>query len=88
MRKFQTTASVRAVTEDRVRVPAGQFSTVRVELETRKLNLSWKSTWLLLTYWYSPELRRTVKISSRLYSSYTNDNSEDTLELASFQPAK
>ena len=86
--KHQTSATVRAVAEERIRVPAGTFNTVRVEVETRKMNLSWKSTWLVLTYWYSPERRRTVKISWRLYSTYAIDNTEDMLELVSFQPGK
>ena len=86
--RTRTTLTVQAVAEERVRVPAGEFSTVRVEAKTPRINQSWRTVGLTLTYWYSPELRRTVKMSRRLFSSYGNDGGEDTLELAGYQAAK
>jgi hypothetical protein len=78
--------TVRAVQAERIRVPAGEFNTVRIEAQTSTLNFSWKRVSVRLTYWYSTEMHRVVKINRRLLSTFGSDNEDDTFELASYQP--
>jgi hypothetical protein len=90
--KVRTILSVRAVGEERVRVPAGEFSGVKVEVKSHPITVFLKqgmaSANLQLSYWYSPELRRVVKISRRQFSSHNSTSGDYDFELASFQPAK
>jgi hypothetical protein len=90
--RVRTLLSVRAVGEERVRVPAGEFSTVKVEVKSRPITvfaLDLRATANLeLNYWYSPDIRRVVKISRNQFSSFNATTGNYDFELASFQSAK
>jgi hypothetical protein len=78
--------SARVVGKEIVRVPAGEFEVIRVEVEqawsARSQGLDNGAR--TLTIWYSPQTKRAVKFSSRgSYSLYIE--SDFDLELASYR---
>jgi len=75
---------IRSITSEVIRVPAGKFKAVRVEATAR--NPASRGE-LLYTYWYSPDVRRVVKISRR-YSVGEGKVPEDTLELYGYKQSR
>lgn len=79
--------------QERIKVPAGEFDTVRVLVRTREVDLAQggdqvkfsDSASLLLTYWYSKDVHRAVKMRRRQSGSYSKHNSEVTFELTGYQ---
>ncbi len=80
--KGATNITVRVAARERIKVPAGEFDTVRIDARTTEL---WSQggirTYLVLSYWYSEAERRFVKAARRQISNQTTFNSEDVLEL-------
>ena len=65
----KTNMVVRSLKEERIKVPAGEFAAIRVEAEGQWREpryFTYKT--LRLIYWYSPALRRTVKMTRKLVS--------------------
>jgi hypothetical protein len=85
--KAKTSLTIVVVGRERVRVPAGEFESLRVDAVSPAVNFSAKHASLRFTYWYSTTLQRGVRISRRQYCTHPGDNSEDVLELVSFRPA-
>jgi hypothetical protein len=84
----QARLDVRAVEQEKIRVAAGEFTTIRVEARVKGyVDFTGGGTTraYVLKYWYSPELHRVVKMSRRVVSDGTRESSEDILELASFR---
>ena len=66
--KVRTTLNVRALSEERVRVPAGEFTSVKVQVRSDPITVFWGATTavqLEWVYWYSQQLRRVVKMTRR-----------------------
>lgn len=86
VRRVTSQLSIEIAGEERVRVPAGEFSAVKVEVRSRAVSVEAHSAHLEWTYWYSQELRRVVKITRRQYVGAWNDRYD--FVLAGFQAAK
>lgn len=77
----------RVTGNERLRLPAGEFDTIRVQIEqswvgSSQTNDRGEAGGRTLTVWYSPEMRRAVKFSSRGEPSRYIDTTFD-LELVS-----
>jgi hypothetical protein len=60
------TTSARVAGRELVRVPAGEFEAIKVEVQQAWLSRNaWPGGARTLTVWYSPQTRRAVKFSSR-----------------------
>jgi hypothetical protein len=82
-------ASGRTLGWDRVRVPAGEFNAIRVEIyqswtTPSQTNDRGETVQRTLTVWYSPETKRPVKFISRGGPS-SNVDTEFELELVSYK---
>ena len=88
--KVHISMNVRAVIEEHVRVPAGEFNAIRVEARGRRADASatGDAQNFLLTYWYSPEVRRAVKISLRQPSKFAGASSADIFELLGYHQSQ
>ncbi len=84
-KKFMTDARVAG--REKVRVPAGVFDTTRVQA-TGEENFGTSIVKINLNYWYSVDSMRTVKMSLEIKSSLSNQQSAETYELVTFEPAK
>jgi hypothetical protein len=84
-------ASGRVVTTERLRVPAGEFDTVKIEIRQnwRPMAISGQMSSAggsTLTVWYSYPTKRAVKVTSRASFGYQGPLDTDfDLELASYQ---
>ena len=79
--------TLKTVGIEQIRVPAGEFSAVRIEARSAMVLNSGAdagSIAVLLTYWYSPELTRTIKISKRQIATLSHINYEDVFELTAY----
>jgi len=79
--KTHVSMSIRVMGSERVHLPAGDFSAVRVEARS-------KPAGVVLTYWYSAEVRRAVKIVRRQLSVDGGLPSEQIFELAGYQQSR
>ena len=88
--KVRVNLSIRAVVEEHVRVPAGEFNTTRIEVRGKRVDATSEndSQNFLLTYWYSPEVRRPVKISMRQPSKLGGTSNADTFELLGYHQTR
>ena len=86
--KVRVSMSIRAAVEEHVRVPAGEFNTMRIEARGKRSDATSDSQNFLLTYWYSPEVRRPVKISLRQPSKLGGNSSSDVLELLGYHQSR
>jgi hypothetical protein len=89
--RVRTAMNIRVIGEERVRVPAGEFRTVRVEAQSRaylEARKDGSEPSVVLTYWYSPEVRRAVKVSSKTFAPSGRPDPENTLELAGYQQSR
>ena len=91
--KVRTILTVRAVGEEKVRVPAGEFNTVKVEVRSDPMTLFLRqgaslAVQLEWTYWYSREFSHVVKMSRSQSSGHPTYDGIYGFELASFQTAK
>jgi hypothetical protein len=91
--KVHTILNIRALAEERVRVPAGEFSSVKVQVRSQPISVfvrqgATASVQLDWVYWYSQELCRVVKMTRRQSTSAPTHDSMYGFELAGFQTAK
>ena len=85
-KKFLTEATV--VGQEKIKVPAGTFDTIRVEAKALE-NFGSSIVKVNCNYWYSVEAMRSVKMSVEInYSVGVMNSSAETYELISFEPAK
>jgi hypothetical protein len=77
--------TVRSAGEEIVQVPAGRFATVRVEARSASFVDPGATHVIHMTYWYSPQVRRPVRMSFRIASTHPTQAFEDSLELASYK---
>lgn len=86
--KQKFVAEARVVGREKVRVPAGQFEAVRVQVTSRR-SLGSDVVRIECNYWYSPDAMRTVKMSLEVkYSNPSFNQNPESYELISFEPAK
>jgi S1-C subfamily serine protease len=82
--KFQ--ADARVTGREKVKVPAGTFDTVRVQLTSEK-SIASDIVRVICNYWYSTESMRTVKMSLEIkYTNKSFQSNSEIYELASFEP--
>ncbi len=76
------------VKQEKVRVPAGEFDTTLVEA-TGKDYFVQSSVKVICRFWYSAQMKRSVKMSLLVdYSVSTLNGSPETYELTAYEPAK
>lgn len=83
---FSSNATV--VKQERIRVPAGEFDTWRIETTPGLVNHSGNRTSVKCTYWYAPSMRRSVKMHYVVDSAIIAASTNETYELASYSAAK
>jgi hypothetical protein len=76
--------TMRVLGKETLQVPAGEFGTVVLEARGR----SAAGDEVIFTYWYSPEVRRAVKIRRRETSGPAGKGSDESFELVGFQQTK
>jgi hypothetical protein len=76
--------TMRVVGKETIQVPAGEFSTVRLEARGK----SPAGDEVVFTYWYSPDVRRAVKISRRETLVAPGKSTEESFDLVGFQQTK
>ena len=70
-----------------MRVPAGAFASWRIETESEE-SISWSRAKIKCTFWYSPEMKRTVKMTIDTIASLSANSGSEAYELVSFDPGK
>jgi hypothetical protein len=85
--KTVTKFSVRSVRQERIKLPAGDFDTVRVELVSVPLGPPAYGQ-LRFVYWYSPDVPRVVKVLRQRLSADMPETGSDSFELASYRRAQ
>ena len=73
--------------KEMVRVPAGEFEAWRIETTSEPDN-SGSQVRIKCTFWYSPAMQRTVKMSLHVDAVFISARTDNTYELVAFQPAK
>jgi len=77
--------SLSVVGTERIRVPAGEFDAIKVEAVSDSHRWADAGEGVVrMTFWYAPELKRTVKIVRRLDASKIINAYTDVYELASY----
>jgi hypothetical protein len=71
-----------------VRVPAGQFKAWKIETTSERLYAVNSFAVVKCTYWYAPEVKRTVKMNLHIKSSTDAYSSNEAYELVSFEQGK
>ena len=85
--KVTLTSNIRIVGQETVQVPAGSFRTWKIETDSPEVASSGIYVKAKCIYWYSPEAKRTVKMSIDSITSmqaYASD--VEVFELVSFRP--
>ncbi|MFN0316835.1 MAG: hypothetical protein ACKVQA_17595 [Burkholderiales bacterium] len=75
-------SEVRAARQETILVPAGRFSAWRIETLSGVLA---GNTVVECTFWYTPEMARTVKMNLKIQSVYISLRTDETYELMSYQ---
>ena len=70
---------------ERIRVPAGEFMAIKVEGVTNTYKNTYASQSLKLTYWYAPQVKRTVRLIREMRSDHLASRQEEIYELASYK---
>jgi len=81
-------SDARVVRREKVRVPAGEFETWRIETVSNRINQGGGGTSLRCTFWYAPKMTRTVKMNVVIDSLQLAASGDETYELATFRKAK
>ena len=85
--KITLVSQVRVVKQETVRVPAGAFASWRIETESEE-SISWSRAKVRCTFWYSPEMKRTIKMTIDTIASLSANSGSEAYELVSFDPGK
>jgi hypothetical protein len=80
-------SQVHVAGQEKVRVPAGEFTAWRVETVSDTA-LGPEPAVVTCIFWYSPEIMRTVKMQSQTKWRIEADKSKETYELLGFDPVK
>ena len=71
-----------------VRVPAGQFKAWKIETTSERMYAVNFNAVVKCTYWYAPEVKRTVKMNLYMKASTDAYTNNETYELVSFEQGK
>jgi S1-C subfamily serine protease len=71
-----------------VRVPAGQFKAWKIETTSERMYAVNFNAVVKCTYWYAPEVKRTVKMNLHMKASTDAYTNNETYELVSFEQGK
>jgi hypothetical protein len=82
--RAQFLSDARVVGEETVRVPAGEFKAWRIETVSNRVNQGGGAS-LRCTYWYAPNMMRTVRMNIAIDAALIAASGEETYELATFQ---
>ncbi len=78
----------RVVKQERVRVPAGEFDAMLVEVTSNDYFVQ-TNVKVTCRFWYAAQMKRAVKMSLQVNQSVsTNNSNPETYELLMFEPAK
>jgi hypothetical protein len=83
--------TVRELGWEKIAVPAGSFQALRVEINGQReyvVNAAGQVGRFSVVVWYSPEVKRSVKLEHRTWSTYLGSipNGYDVVELLSYRP--
>jgi serine protease Do len=81
-------SEVQVVAREKVRVPAGEFTAWKIESISERMFVSGPTFVVKCTFWYAPEMSRTVKMNFFSKSSTDSLSGNETYELTSFETAK
>lgn len=81
-------SQVRVVRLETVGVPAGNFSSWRIETDSEEEISAGVGFRVKCTFWYSPEMKRTIKMTIENIVSIQVYSGTEVYELASFDPGK
>jgi uncharacterized caspase-like protein len=84
-KKVRMPMTLRVVAMETVTVPAGQFNAARVEARGKAAGSGEE---IVLTYWFSPDVRRAIKISRLETFASSSKTYEETFELAGFNQTR
>ena len=87
MGKKTMVSQVKVVEQETVRVPAGVFLSWRIETESVDLSGIYPAK-AKCTFWYSPESKRTIKMTIESNLLLTSQSGGESYELVSFDPGK
>ena len=85
--KITLVSQVRVMKQETVQVPAGTFPSWRIETESEVSN-SWSRAKIRCTFWYSPGMKRTIKMTIDTIALLTANSGSEAYELVSFDPGK
>jgi hypothetical protein len=71
-----------------VRVPAGEFKAWKIETTSESIYAVNHFFEAKCTYWYAPEVKRTVKMNLYMKTQTDAYSSNETYELVSFEQGK
>jgi hypothetical protein len=81
-------SQAQVVAREKVRVPAGEFTAWKIESVSERMFVSGPIFVVKCTFWYAPEMKRTVKMNFLSKSSTDALSGNETYELTSFEAAK
>jgi len=81
-------SQVKVVKQETVRVPAGAFPSWRIETDSGAEIFSSVDFRVKCTFWYSPEMKRTIKMTIESIVSVQTNSGTESYELVSFDPGK
>ena len=82
-------SQVRVVKQETVRVPAGAFPSWRIETDSEEdSSTPGVRVKVKCTFWYSPEMKRTIKMTIDSIVSIQAQSGSESYELMSFDPGK
>jgi hypothetical protein len=88
MGKRSLVSQAQVVGEETVRVPAGQFHAWRVKTVSQTAHGVSQRAVITCNFWYSPEISRTVKMTSETQWDIQAVRARETYELLAFEAAK
>lgn len=80
--------SARVVRQERVKVPAGEFDAWKIESESESTTYAGAPITIKCTFWYSPAVKRSVKMQVLTDSDIQVVSTKEIYELTAFESAK
>jgi hypothetical protein len=80
--------TARAVGQEKIRVPAGEFDAWKIQTVSETTTYANSPITIKCTFWYSPAIKRAVKMNVFTDSRISIVSTNETYELVSFEGAK
>lgn len=79
---------VRVIGTEQVNVPAGSYEAMRIEAKTTTEGVNATLLRVTANYWYSPKVRRTVRMTLETKTEYDVLDTKESYDLVSVEPAR